>query len=97
MSTPPATETRVFPLKKANDAEVQHEIGRLSEAVEALNRRLDQRFPLPAAGNAPAVEPDSGVSGGAILLSLAGVVVGWLLGSTYQRNKERGRRSRIRL
>jgi len=96
-STPAATETPGTVAKKLRGANVEVEIGRLSEAVEALNRRLDQRFPLPEAGNVPAPEPDSGVSGGAILLSLAGVVVGWLLGSTYQRNKERGRRSRIRL
>jgi hypothetical protein len=91
------TETPAPAIARPRGTNVQREIERLGEAVEALNRRLDQRFPLPEGGTAPPLESDNGVSGGAILLGLAGVIVGWFLGSTYQRNKERGRRSRIRL
>lgn len=96
-ATPSATMVRAAQAPGSDSPSVEPEIVRLSEAVEALNRRLDQRFPLPDAGAGPTLESDSGVSGGAILLGLAGVIVGWFLGSTYQRNKERGRRSRIRL
>jgi uncharacterized protein YgiM (DUF1202 family) len=78
--------------------EERTEIRRLADAVEALNRRFDQRLPVPNGGaSSTVIEPTAGVSGGAVLLGLLGVVVGWLLGATYQRNKERGRRSRIRL
>ena len=76
---------------------MQQEVDRLSRAVEALNSRLDQRFPLPEGMPSTSVDSRTGVSGGAILLGVLGVIVGWLLGSTYQRNKDRGRRSRIRL
>jgi uncharacterized protein YgiM (DUF1202 family) len=75
----------------------QAEIRRLADAVEALGRRFDQRLPLPNGAGSTMIEPTTGVSGGAVLLGLLGVIVGWLLGATYQRNKERGRRSRIRL
>lgn len=96
-SSPAPTETRPWlPAKPAN-GNVQREIERLSEAVEALNRRLDQRFPLPDGITTPPGDATAGVSGGAVLLGLVGVFVGWFLGATYQRNKERGRRSRIRL
>jgi hypothetical protein len=73
------------------------EIGRLADAVEALNRKFDQRLPIPEGSASVPSESNSSVSGGAILLGLLGGVIGWFFGATYQRNKERGRRSRIRL
>jgi uncharacterized protein YgiM (DUF1202 family) len=105
--SPTATEAADLPsptvTRTARDAapagkrNVQDELDRLSSAVEALNTRLDQRFPLPEEVTTAAADEGGTVSGGAIVLFLLGLVLGWLMGATYQRNKDRGRRSRIRL
>jgi SH3-like domain-containing protein len=78
---------------------VPAELTRLSTAVEGLQRRLEAR---PAA-DAPASSGDGAGDGGphilspsAIFLGMVGVVAGWVLGISYGRKQERGRRSRIR-
>ncbi len=73
------------------------EITRLATAVEGLERRIDAR----ASGGdaAPATPADGGghgVSATAMLFAMIGILVGWLIGGTYGRKQERGRRSRIR-
>lgn len=94
----PALATPAAAPSRSSEGNMEAEMRRLANAVEALGRKFDQRLPVPeSSGAMTASEPTSSVSGGAILLGLAGVIVGWVLGATYQRNKERGRRSRIRL
>lgn len=98
LPTASPTETAaVATSAKGGRLDMQQQVDRLSRAVDALNSRLDQRFPLPEEMPATSVDSGTGVSGGAILLGFLGVIVGWLMGATYQRNKDRGRRSRIRL
>jgi SH3 domain-containing protein len=78
------------------------ELGRLTASIESLQRRLDAQpamGPLPAGSSVPIVpqeSPPHGVSPTAVLMTLAGILVGWLLGSGYGRKLDRGRRSRIR-
>lgn len=82
-SLPPATE------------QLHAELTRLTAAVEGLQRRLDTQ---PAADPA-ASSPDSSsppVSATSVLFAMIGILVGWLVGGTYGRKQERGRRSRIR-
>lgn len=85
--------------RAAAEVVVPEELRQLRVAVERLQRRLDEMSGGPTSGlpmvNTPE-EPPSTISGGAVLLCLLGVLVGWLLGSAYTRNQERGRRSRIR-
>lgn len=92
--TPTAVEASMLSTRPRAGGGTEAELRRLADVVEALNRRFDQRLPIPEGA---ADEPTSAVSGGAVLLGLVGGIIGWLLGATYQRNKERGRRSRIRL
>jgi hypothetical protein len=96
-SPTPTGTAKVEPPARRGNRDIQQEIDRLSGAIEALNSRLDQRFPLPEDITTATTVSSPSVSGGAILLGVLGVILGWLLGATYQRNKDRGRRSRIRL
>lgn len=95
-STPTAIEASMPASRPHAGGGTEAELRRLADVVEALNRRFDQRLPIPEGAGATD-EPTAAVSGGAVLLGLVGGIIGWLLGATYQRNKERGRRSRIRL
>ncbi len=89
------------PAPTANPAppvpEWQPEITRLATAVEGLERRIDARA---SGGDAIPVAPADGgghgVSATAMLFAMIGILVGWLIGGTYGRKQERGRRSRIR-
>jgi uncharacterized protein YraI len=91
-SSPPAAGTD----------QLRVELGRLTASIESLQRRLDAQpamGPLPAGSSVPLVPQESaphGVSPTAVLMTLAGILVGWLLGSGYGRKLDRGRRSRIR-
>jgi hypothetical protein len=73
------------------------ELARLATAVEGLQRRIDAR----AAGDGVAqISPVDGgghtVSATSMLFGMIGILVGWLIGGTFGRKQERGRRSRIR-
>ncbi len=71
------------------------ELTRLTAAVEQLQRRLDTQ---PVADPAPSSLDGSSppVSATSVLFAMIGILVGWLVGGTYGRKQERGRRSRIR-
>lgn len=77
-------------------AAIVDEVRRLSDSVTALQRRIEENEPIANGFAASGADDGSSVSGGAILLGLLGVGVGWYLGSRYGRAQERGRRSRIR-
>ena len=82
------------------DEQVRMELARLTNAVEHIERRLDAasnrvddpQFP-PAAGADSSRNP----SPIAVFLGMVGVIIGWVLGSSYARRQERSRRSRLRL
>jgi SH3 domain-containing protein len=83
----------------AGTEELRTEIGRLTASIESLQRRLDAQpamGPHPAGAGAPEDIAPHGLSPATVLLTLAGILVGWLLGSGYGRKLDRGRRSRIR-
>ncbi len=83
------------------DAEdVRAELKRLTAAVEGLQHRVNAGAP-PADAAPPATSPvaettEHLVSPTALLLGGIGLLAGWLVGTAYGRNQERGRRSRIR-
>jgi hypothetical protein len=77
-------------------AAIADEIRRLTEAVAALQRRIEENEPIDNGFSEASADDGSSVSGGAILLGLLGVGLGWYLGGRYGRAQERGRRSRIR-
>jgi hypothetical protein len=73
------------------------ELARLTTAVEGLQRRIDAR----AAGDdaVPITPMDGGghtVSAMSMLFGMIGILVGWLIGGTFGRKQDRGRRTRIR-
>jgi uncharacterized protein YgiM (DUF1202 family) len=76
-------------------ADLQAQVRRLTAAVEALERRLGRSSETGASETTPetATDPPS-FSGVAILLGLAGVAAGWMLGGLFGRKPDR--RSRIR-
>lgn len=83
----------------ADTEQLRSELKRLTTAVEGLQRRMDTSpttegaLPMatvPADGISPVVSPL------AILLGGVGLSIGWLVGSTYSRRQDRGRRSRVR-
>jgi hypothetical protein len=80
------------------DAEQLHkEIGRLSAAIDGLNRRLDAN---PASDAMPITDVPTEmphvVSTATLVLAGIGIFFGWVMGSAYGRRQERGRRSRVR-
>lgn len=77
-------------------AAIADEIRRLTEAVAALQRRIEENEPINNGFSEASVDDGSSVSGGAILLGILGIGLGWYLGGRYGRAQERGRRSRIR-
>jgi len=76
-------------------AAIAVEVRRLTDAVAALQRRIEENEPIDN-GFSGVNGDDGSVSGGAILLGLLGVAGGMYIGSRYGRAQERGRRSRIR-
>jgi SH3-like domain-containing protein len=87
----------------ATDAAVQQmraELAQLTKAVRDLQHDLNAR---PVASAEPPLPATDVLDGGArsaapaaVLLGVAGLLIGWLLGSSHGRKQERGRRSRIR-
>ena len=75
--------------------QLRADLTRLTAAVEGLQRRLDTQ---PAADPAAPQLDGSGPPAWAtsVLFAMIGILVGWLVGGTYGRKQERGRRSRIR-
>jgi hypothetical protein len=89
------------PAAATGDAEdLRAELKRLTAAVEGLQHRVNADAPAgdadsPAA-SAPPETTEHFVSPTALLLGGIGLLTGWLVGTAYGRNQERGRRSRIR-
>ena len=90
-ATPAAPLIAVTPATE----QLRTELTRLAAAVEALQRRLDtQAVADPAPSSLDGSSPP--VSATSVLFAMIGILVGWLVGGTYSRKQERGRRSRIR-
>ena len=88
----------VTPAVTADEQALQAEMQRLATAVEAIQRRLDGGPGIDAGASTttPLQGKPAVVSPTALLLGGFGLLVGWLIGTAYGRNQERGRRSRIR-
>lgn len=94
VETPLDTPTR--PTMAEERASIADEVRRLSAAVGVLEKRIGESEPIGDGISGDEEDDENSVSGGAILMSLISIGLGWYLGSRYGRAQERGRRSRIR-
>ncbi len=94
VETPLDTPTR--PTMAEERASIADEVRRLSAAVGVLEKRIGESEPIGDGISGDEDDDENSVSGGAILMSLVSIGLGWYLGSRYGRAQERGRRSRIR-